>query len=398
MNAFALGLSLAFLAVPAHAGLHDTRLGQLAAALDPGEYGAMPDNPSFAALPMNYSLLYWADSGAWDPTRQRLSIVAGPGTCCANPALYKRLVYDPASDAWSLEDTPFAGAHHAYDGNALDPVTGVHYFHLQAGPVHRFDGTAWTALPALPWSPTSPVSGASLTWFPASFGGAGALLYVAPAGRVAIFRNGAWTKLTVPNWGSVKMASEYNPVQRAVWVVAGTQSYRLTPDLQLTRLADAPVTLGAGNALHSTDPNSGRHVVIKIKEGNDQTIRQWWEFDLAADAWTRKPEYDGIHPVRADRRSAFHVPIPELGVIAFVTHYHTERRLWLFKYTAVPDAPPDDPPPPPPDPECIPSQYDTEPPLAFCPAVLDTGCGGDSSKCARGLQPRTRVAHTPTSP
>lgn len=364
-------LALLLMATVARADINDTVLGRLADSLGPGEYAEMPANASLSALPMTYSLLYYADGAVWDPRTQRIQIVAGPGTCCANPAIYQRIVYDTATDAWSMEQMPLQGAHHAYDGNALDPVTGTHYFHFQVGPVYANNGSGWIALPALPWSPTSPVTGASLSWFPDAYGGQGALVYAAPAGRVAVYHGGAWTIIPVPSWGSAKIATEYNAVNHAVWIGAGTQSWKLSADLTMTRLTDAPVPLGINNAVLATDPSAGKHLIVQLYDGST-AVRRWWEFDLASDTWTRIANYDASLMMRVTR-SHFQVNIPELSAIVFFSHYWSERRVWVLKYSAA-AAPPPPPPPPPTGPTCIPQEYNTVPALDFCPLTSRSVC------------------------
>jgi hypothetical protein len=148
-------------------------LAVAARGLAPRTWAALPDNPSLHALELTYSLLYWNDSAVWNPASRQIHWVGGPGTCCANPAEYKRISYDVSTDVWSIADTPFAGSGHAYDGNAFDPDGGYHFFALFGDrEVNRFDGATWNKLPALPWDVTVAVG---QTWFPELGGGAGGL-------------------------------------------------------------------------------------------------------------------------------------------------------------------------------------------------------------------------------
>ena len=89
-------------------------------------------------------------------------------TGCADPADYKRISYDVATDAWTIAATPFSGSGHAYDGNALDPATGDHYFALFGQrQVNRLREGTWSKLSDLPWTPNvaeyNPVH--ALLWF-----------------------------------------------------------------------------------------------------------------------------------------------------------------------------------------------------------------------------------------
>jgi hypothetical protein len=311
----------------------DTALAIAAAELAPRSWGELPPNDSLAALEMAPSLLYWNDSGVWDPQARRLAWVGGPGTCCADPATYQHIAYDVESDAWSIDATPFVGSGHAYDGNALDPTTGLHYFAMFSDPaVKRFDGATWDTLPEVPWA-TQPAVG--LTWFPELAGGAGGLVFVNGVGLTAWFDGAAWTEIAGAQdepWGTYNMFAEHNPVHGQVWMGAGNDgdriNYVLDADLQLTRGQDAPVSLNNGNALHTVDPIGGNYLVKH--EGEDVPIT-WWEYDAPADVWTEIVDMQGAPDF--SETSEFQVPIPECGVILVFAHYFDDRHAYLYRHS-----------------------------------------------------------------
>ena len=115
-------------------------------------FGMLPANTSLGAMSLHYSLLYWNDSGVWDPVKKKVRWVGGPGTCCANPADYKMITYDVETDTWEVRSTPFSGSGHAYDGNAFNPIDGIHYFGLfGSNTVKTWNDTVWSVLPQSPF-------------------------------------------------------------------------------------------------------------------------------------------------------------------------------------------------------------------------------------------------------
>jgi hypothetical protein len=301
-------------------------LADLVADLPSRTWVTMPEHAGLDALEMASSLLYWNDSGVWDPNRRRLQWVGGPGTCCADPAQYRRIAYDELTDTWTIEDTPFAGSGHAYDGNAMDPETGVHYFSMFSDQeVKRYDGDTWDALPAIPFDAQA-TSG--LTWFEAL----GGLVYVGGYGDVAWFDGSAWAQLPGAEdapWGSYNTFAEQSARHELAWVGAGNGgedvSYLIDASGELTRAADAPISLNNGQTLKSVDPIGGNFLVGAPESG------AWWEYDPIADAWTEI--VDMADEPDMSSYAVFHVPLPHCGVTAFFGHYYEHRDVWLYRHS-----------------------------------------------------------------
>ena len=314
----------------------DSALAKVAQALPPRTWQRMPDSPSLDALDMESSLLYWADSASWDPATRRVRWVGGPGTCCANPAVYQRIEYDVAADEWTMTATPFEGSGHAYDANTIDPGSSFLYFaKFHDEEVRRFDGQSWTSLPALPLDPQAAVG---LTWFPELDGGAGGLVYVNGNGEVARFDGNAWTLVEgaeAAPWGTYNVFAEYNPTHGLVWLGGGneaeTTSYLLDGQATLTHLGDAPVSLNVGRTLHMADPVSGNYVVFERELG------AWWELDPIADAWTEITDMQSAPDFASSQEwsSVIQVPVPECGVILFLSHYHEYRNVYVYRHGAL---------------------------------------------------------------
>lgn len=310
----------------------DSVLASVVATMEPGSWAELPENESLASLPMVSSLLYWNDSGVWDPVARQVGWIGGPGTCCADPATYQRLTYDVESDIWSIAPTPYEGQGHAYDGNAFDPAAGVHYFaRYLSRAVKRWDGMTWDALPDTPW-PTTPAVG--LTWFPDLMGGDGGLVFVNGSGRLAWFDGTGWIEIPGGEdepWGTYNLFGEYNPVHKVMWLGAGNGAervnYILNADLELERRPDAPVSLSNGLAIHSVDPVGGEFLVKH--EPKDGPI-SWWSFDPQDDTWTElvemqdEPNFSGT--------SEFQVPIPECGVVLVFARSGDTRKAYLYRH------------------------------------------------------------------
>jgi hypothetical protein len=306
-------------------------LSDLAARLAPHQWGMMPLNSSLGALDMHYSLLFYTDSGVWDPVNKKIAWVGGPGTCCANPAIYQRVSYDEASDTWSMASTPFSGSGHGYDGNALNTTTGDHYFAYWSDKrVNVWNGSSWGKLPDHPLSSSCCVG---LAWFPELNNGKGGLVYVGGSGRVAWYNGSSWTSVsgaTSAPWGGIEVFAQYNPVLKVVWMGGGGGgnyvNYKMDVQGKLTRMKDAPVNLKNNVSLKSCDPVSGKFLVY------DMNSEQWWEYDMTADSWAQITDMTPKFSLGSG--SLFHAPIPEYGVVAVFRLSSSAKYVYLYKHTA----------------------------------------------------------------
>ncbi|HBQ13064.1 MAG: hypothetical protein RLP09_06095 [Sandaracinaceae bacterium] len=306
----------------------DTALGRVASALGAGEWGELDVHESLPAAMLHHHLTSWADTGVWNPITRRVQWVGSPGSCCADPSAYELLLYDVATDTWAVEETPWPDdTGHAYDGNALDPDTGIHYF-ARSSSIQGWDGEGWTPVP----DPGRHPIAVGLTWF------ASTSSLVLVGSGVSILEDGAWRRVEAPDvsFGSYHQFAEYNPVHDVAWLGAGngavTRSAVLRPDGSLTQLADAPTTLnGDGRSMKTYDPVTGAFVVQNGEED------RWWTFDISSDTWTEITE-----TVRAARpetwsRSAhdFVVPIDDCGVLFYFQRTRDfEYRLFVYRHAA----------------------------------------------------------------
>lgn len=316
----------------------DTVLAQAAQSIGAGQWAELPDNASLAGLDLHYHLTAWADTGVWNPVRRAVQWVGSPGSCCADPAAYKMLSYDVASDTWQVLDTPWGNdPGHAYDGNALDPATGLHYFARGGADIRAWDGSSWgDPLPEAPFYASVAVG---LTWFGDALGGAGGLLHVGSTDDVGVFDGQSWTApdLQIAGWGGYHMFAEYNPVHHVVWLGAGNdgerQHARLTAELAAQQLQEAPISLNATGAAQKTyDPRSGTFIVLSEEQ---EDVVTWWTYDIVTDSWTditaamqaALPSSWGTTGLR------FMVPLDDCGAILLFRHVDAERRVYLYRHT-----------------------------------------------------------------
>lgn len=305
-----------------------SKLGDMAMALPENAFVKITGNASLDALNLESSLLYWTNSGVWDPIRKQVRWIGGPGTCCSSSPTFKMITYDEATDSWSVTPTPYTGSGHGYDGNTINPATGLHYFGQKDEPqVRVWDGAAFSLLPA---SPVSSMTTPSLTWFPEINSGAGGLLFMGDEGKLAWYNGTQWTSITGVQLTGYDNFSEYNPVHKVVWLGSGSGSYKLSADLTLTKLAAAPFSLeGNACALHSCDPVSGLYIVTNLANNS------WWTFDIMTDTWAPMTGMSGQPDFGTScggsGNNQFQVPIPDYGVILYMDHNTTPASVYLYK-------------------------------------------------------------------
>lgn len=332
---FAVLVSLASMEARA-VDLTKTALGQAAATLQPGQ-AVKFNTPTYQTIPMEGDQYYYGDSAVWNPVKQRIEYVAAAVT--GSPRHY--YLYDVATDQWSVDDTGlWAGNGHGFDSNAVDTVSGIHYFAKYGGPVVQRDDASgtWTALPATPFVlGTTP----ALEYLP----GAG-LVVASRNGNIAVWNGAAWTNIAGASaWGNTE--NWVSVVGDTAYIGVASIMYSLKKDAtqdsgyKLTLMPAPPVPMGNSLALHTTD---GTHLIVALKSG-----AMWYEFD--GSAWKERPEL--VSGAVVNRWNYYVAYIPELQSIVTMSMRGTVREVWIVKTGAAIS-----PPPPPPPVDCVPpSQY-----------------------------------------
>lgn len=309
-----IALCLIFLSILFCTAASGSVLGDAAAALGEKSWVRMPANSSLSAINFPANFTAYADGAVWDPVRKQVRWVGSGGTCCTDGRFYM-LTYDEATDRWTNPTTPFQASGHGYDGNTINPATGMNYAIIWSSNVIKTWNGSWGALPPHPLGSSCCMS---LTWFPDINSGNGGLVLNGGNGKAAWYNGSGWTSVpgaTASPWGSIEVFSEYNPVQKVIWMGGGSYgatgtervSYIMDTQFNMTKMQNAPFTLKANASLQSCDPVSGLFLVYSF------STRAWWGFDAVANSWSQitgmknQPDLGGQY--------AFQVVIPEYNVI-----------------------------------------------------------------------------------
>jgi hypothetical protein len=276
-----------------------------------------------------------SDTGIYNPVGHSIQWVGSPGSCCADPSAFQLLRYDVDGDSWTVHETPWPDhSGHAYDGNAVDPSTGIHYF-AHSDDVQGFDGEHCTPTGELPiYTPIA----AAATWVPELSSGDGGLVYVGGRHDVAWFDGEVWNELTAPGegWGGYHVFAEYNPVHQVTWLGAGvegsTSHYELDASLEFRELSAAPVGLDSdGRAFKTYDPISGLFIVYRPEE------ETWHEYDIVSDSWNdiTASMNESLPPTWSSSGHRFFVPIDDCRVIYVYIHQADNRRAYVYRHSDV---------------------------------------------------------------
>jgi hypothetical protein len=326
-------ISAALLALSISVGAVDlatTPLGIAAAALQVGQ-AAKFETPTYQSIPMDFDQFYYSDGAPWNPVAQRIQFVASG--LQGDPRHF--YLYDVATDTWSVDDTgSWVGIGHGFDSNAIDTVSGVHYFAKYGGPVlQRSANGTWDALPPAPFTiGTTP----ALEYLP----GAG-LVLASRSGNIAVWNGVTWTQITgAVSWGITENWA--TTVGEVTYIGTTTFVYRLKRDAAqpngylLERMPDPPLPIGNSKALHVSD---GGNLLVAMKNGT-----AWYEFDGVA--WKPRPELVSGAVVN---KWHYHIAyVPDLSVIVTMSMRGGVRDVWIVKVG--------DPPPPPPPATCVPNE------------------------------------------
>lgn len=335
-------------------------LGDLAATMQPGEWKEVPQGSSFGGgsifVPAGGkgNIFEYMDEAQRNPFTKKIYIIGcarategfGAYQCGSTTAEdAKFIVYDEVTNSWAvMPSAPINTFPHTYDHAALDPSTGDYYFredHNKA--IWRYTGGGWIKLPPAPNLGTEPGSNAA-EFFPEL----GGLVVPNPrnnGGEIYLYSvaTDSWSVIPDDFAGDYSQFTEYNPVQKFLYfgggVGAGSNLYKLDVNKKVTRLADAPVTLGTGSAcgaVQTLDPLTGNLVVFSCDKNT-------YEYSPSSNSWRKT----GTHLLVYTDLEAAAVPLPEYGVI-FVTvdtGSGGSGKVYLYKHSAGSSPPPDITPP-----------------------------------------------------
>lgn len=289
-----------------------------------------------------------AASAVWDPFRKQVRFVGSQTNI--NPPITRFIVYDDASNSWSIETHPFTGysssyEQNGYDHNAIDPQTGFGYLRVTNQPLvlsYEPSTKSWFELPPIPATvyDTLQISGGT-----AFFPELGGLVYVNGPNVVAFWNQttNAWNQIerfgpaTSTAMGTYSTFAEYNPKQHLVLFGGGSNSnhlYKLDSSGAITTLNPAPVS---GLQTPSGGADASAHVVYEPRSGRFLILTNggtFYEYDPQTDVWTT---LTGVLPVAFSGNvnvvsSSISVPVTSYGVTMWIVYRGSDSAVLLYKH------------------------------------------------------------------
>lgn len=327
-----------------------TTLGDLAAAMQPGEWRTLNTNNDGSGFSGNLlaveppaNILQFADKGMWNPNTRQVFFI-GEGHIASG----KFISYTEASHRWQIEPKPpwdcapgcnFGSIGHAYHHSTINPATGDIYVRLyNSNAVHKYTKAtnSWAQIASLPVP--LPVA-AALEYFP-EMGG----LVAVGAGTVLFYRvsTGQWSVVrTGLAMGPYHSVAYYNAANRVVLFGGGNNSgdlYKIDAAGTVTKVRDAPISFGINVTINAVDPITGRLLVFRSSSAA-------YEYDPAGNTWNQfnpgSAPFSGSNPVADTMATA----ISTHGVVMLVRFNGDQSRTYLYKHAPGTPPPPDNTPP-----------------------------------------------------
>ena len=282
----------------------------------------------------------YADSAAWDPIAKRF-LFMGQAHGMGSGARF--VIYTDSDNTWrkgplplSCLGEPYSSCiGHAYDHNTIDPTTGdLYYRHYHGTTIYRYSAGSWSQLTDAPANVVRLIGTccAAIEYFPEM----GGLIVVAGGlGEVAIFnkQTNQWSQLAAGlQMGPYSNFIEYNPVHKVVIFGGGNTSdvYKLDSSGRITKMKNAPVSLGIQRSLVSVDPVSGKYLVL-----SDQG--RFYEYDITADSWRTlnlPPFWGSTFVGTGSIDGVIEAPVTTYGVVMYVVYNYGQSKVYLYKHAA----------------------------------------------------------------
>lgn len=335
-------LLFAVLGLLAFSNITGSALSDLAASLQPGEWGELSTNNfgngSILITDDNGCLMEYSDEAQWDPVGKKLYIMGtSRGDCaCYGTNNQKWVTYDEAANAWTAMPRPsFYWGFHGYDHAALDPVRRHYYVRSVASrEVHRYDIATgqWSSIPDMPTDYQACCS--ALEYFPEM----DRVVFSYPVeDEFHLYDPSTNTWSSVIPWGyavgnTIHNITEYDAVNGVLYFSGEngtTDLFKLDSAGNVTKLANAPVSLGISGTCtqHTVDPVTGKFLLFKP----DSNI---YEYDPAGDSWRQTGKHPLFNPIYSGRMIAVSAKIPEYGVIISVKWDGGNSKVYLYRHSA----------------------------------------------------------------
>ena len=325
---------------------------QLAASLQPGQWAALATANINAALldPGGASgyITGYAESLKWDPLTRQLFFLGMDH----HPDTGQRFVsYSDSTNTWQiLPQTSWmatGGVHHGYDHQALDVANRYLYVrgHYMDRSVYRYqiDTKTWERVQdnnvleysqcCGGWDYFPELNG--VVWFQGSDTQSGSTFYGGLFLRDDL--TGSWRRLgqsAAYLAGTYHNFAEYNPKQKVVIFGGGDGAtrtlYKLDSSGTITSLKPAPVDLGITKSIVTTDPVTGKYLVLS------NTGSSFYSYEVASDTWTLLPAAPILSSVQSSSGPTFGTvatPVSTYGVTLFVQCNPGNCAVYLYKHS-----------------------------------------------------------------
>ena len=319
-----------------------TAMARLAAGMKPGQWAELKTEGLSMKVFSDggHHALQYTDEAVWDP-RSRQLLFCGEGHGAA-PRFVK---YAEGNNRWTVLPLPGFGPVHAYDHQAIDPLSGTYYrgryYSREIQQYNVREGT-WSKLTDIPAS--SGLGGSRITfgfeYFPEMRG----LVVFLSAGSLYFYDipKNHWRQLAgkLGQYAYHEIA-RYNPVHKVVVFGGGNDSkgyrskdlWKLDASGQVTKLRDAPLPIGVTSTIFTVDPASGKYLVFGREE-------QVYEYDVASDTWAKlnAPE-PPIFTFGPDLKGSaifgcVAAPVGNHEVVMFVKYDKDKSKVFLYKHAA----------------------------------------------------------------
>jgi hypothetical protein len=320
-------------------------LSDLASTMSAGEWAELSTNnivPTLTANGASGIVFGYTEDIKWDPVSQQLFFSGGDHADASH-----FISYTESNNTWQrLDNAPYlygggGSAQHGYDHSAIVPDSGW-FFH------RPFGSRNWYRyhIPSETWKQMPPTTSSvmeyncccvGIEYFPELNSIIYASLESGTMGSLIRFSfdTNQWMRVGPGKnlaMGGLHHFAEYNPKHKLAIFGGGNGSsdiYKVESNGQITKMGNAPVTIGVQSSIQTVDPVSGDYLVFTRNN-------QFYVYDVINDTWTQQ---SGSVPIWTTSYSnAIHgvvaTPVSTYGIVLFVTCNHSSCKVSLYKHSA----------------------------------------------------------------
>ena len=344
----------------------ETRIGKLAAAMQPGTFALLNQAGDASGYSGDLvdgvvkgngvgSIFGYAHRAAYDPVSDTVYFVGQ-----AHDGATEMVYYRVATNTWTNAPVPHEyWRGHAQDTNTINSTARELYVgaHVQSTNMRRFNlqtrRWSWMAQPATAGVPNGDPTA---EYFPER----DELLYVGGKTMAAWRRaTDTWKRVAaLPALGQRAPIARYSPIHKCVLIMGGADThvrparhshavYKYDAKGTVTRLKDGPasITVYINQLVAAADPVSGDFVFITAvlnKDLNDYTGKvELWKHDISTDTWTQLdskivPDTSAWWTRKGSPFAVVVTPISKHGVIMFMSAAGRRSKVYLYKHAQAP--------------------------------------------------------------